>query len=354
MEFARDTIEINCTQKSQIWMDLRACLVTASSVGTNDLSFNKLHTKFDWFINADSETLTGRMAWKENGSPLDWVKCIKYGVRHEDTARDDYSAFLRANGTPHDMKVDVGISIDPDGMFGASPDGIVVDRINEERGVVEIKCPSGGFFKMNPTWDVEQVIPKESVESTNVSTLPKWAQQWVGTSTIPKGVREANRPYYDQCIVNMYVQGAKWVDFVVWQPHQKWGVRGKKWGAPTPSFGIERIDESDQTESDFKAIVARIDEVYKKYANEFRDNRIAFLYLYRENEAVPDYDRYREVVALFEQAEKGFIAKQTVGVDAAHDEKVIEKIRKEEKKLEWFGKTAEPQGKRVSIKRKLE
>ena len=63
-EFARDVLTINCTQKSTIWMDIRACLITASSLSGN------FDSKFKWFIDqSNMKTTDEDFEPKSNNNP---------------------------------------------------------------------------------------------------------------------------------------------------------------------------------------------------------------------------------------------------------------------------------------------
>ena len=59
---------------------------------------------------------------------------IEFGKRHESTAIKAY-----ARKTGHDVAA-TGLWTDPTGKYGASPDGLVVDRATGEAGLLEVKC----------------------------------------------------------------------------------------------------------------------------------------------------------------------------------------------------------------------
>ena len=59
---------------------------------------------------------------------------IEYGKRHESTAIKAY-----ARKTGHDVAA-TGLWTDASGKYGASPDGLVVDRATGEAGLLEVKC----------------------------------------------------------------------------------------------------------------------------------------------------------------------------------------------------------------------
>ena len=84
----------------------------------------------------------------------------RYGLTHEDPARQQYVAFM--NKTGHQ-----GISVTPSGLslhqqfsfLGASADGYILDPAEEDLGILEIKCP----FSINNK-DVTRISPIEIAE----------------------------------------------------------------------------------------------------------------------------------------------------------------------------------------------
>ena len=68
---------------------------------------------------------------------LDYIPAIKWGIAHEAQAITAYA---------HDSKTIVkptGIWLYPNGVMGASPDGLVYNSVTERNpaGILEVKCP---------------------------------------------------------------------------------------------------------------------------------------------------------------------------------------------------------------------
>ena len=246
-------------------MDLRACLVTATSLGENGVP-RGISAKFDWFE-------TGRNSWLRGDDKLASVKCIQYGEQWEDTARDNYQSWKQKHASECVHIAEVGIVIHRDGVLGASPDGIVT--MGDEKGIVEIKCPSGSFFRTNRGWPVLDLI------EAGPDTIPLWCQRWITGCNL----KDVHKAYYRQCIVNMHLNGATWADFVVWHPGQQWGVRAA--GSATfmgRTFGVERIEADDETEVEYRAIVKGAATAYDAHAALFGQNRAQFIQLYDDPE----------------------------------------------------------------------
>jgi hypothetical protein len=285
-EFASDTIEIQCTQKSKVWMDLRACLITATSIYS---STAKIREKANWFIvqNGDAE-ISGRQQWMEKGSPLDWVKSVKYGEKWEDAARLDYDAFRRVvKSDAEPVRSDIGIMIDPEGMYGGSPDGVFGS--GDEKAVLEIKCPSGRWFRDNPSWPISEQL------TAGTTTLPDWCKKWKDEG---KPLKKANPGYYNQCVVNMYLNGANFADFIAWQPGQDWNKRAQERGPK--SFGRERIEKDETTDAEFEKMVRWIQKTHGELEEEFRINKVAFMTLYRDEEN-PEWFQLAKVKRAFKK-----------------------------------------------------
>lgn len=114
-------------------------------------------------------------------------KSMQFGTEQEPSARKWYNRItgrkvVEVSSIPHP-------SIP---HFASSPDGFFYDEEKEEKGVIEIKCPSQSTF----------MIYKAYIHD-NDSLL----------KTEPK--------YYYQCMAHMMVTGASWCDFVVYCPFQR-------------------------------------------------------------------------------------------------------------------------------------
>lgn len=162
-------------QRSAEWFDLRKGKLTSSEIhkimGESRAKTETLsETAKTYLLEKVAEKLGG---FKEPavGAALDW------GVDLEDTAREIYQASTGNITSPCSF-----IAVNE--HYGGSPDSIV-----DPDGVIEIKCPytSTNHFKHG---------------------LIKTDQDFKKTSPA----------YYYQCISHMNVTGAKWCDFISFDP----------------------------------------------------------------------------------------------------------------------------------------
>ena len=81
---------------------------------------------------------------------------IKWGLDNEGKARQAYAEYIRRGGHPTIEVINCGFFIHPEeGWFGASPDGIVLDKSDESyKGLLELKCP----------YTKRDVLPEEAVK----------------------------------------------------------------------------------------------------------------------------------------------------------------------------------------------
>lgn len=119
------------------------------------------------------------------------IPALEYGIENEAAAREDYEKKTGNNveETGFWTRADCG-------FIGGSPDGIVIDRITGNRGLLEIKCPYSG----------RKLTIKEYAET-------------------PRTVLESNgkggynlkqsHEYYHQMQGCMYILNMSWCDFVV-------------------------------------------------------------------------------------------------------------------------------------------
>mgnify|MGYP003352830212 FL=1 len=161
-------------QRSQEWFDLRKGKITSSEIhkimGDGKGKELLTETAKSYLLEKVSESLGGFSA-PVIGAALDW------GTDLEDTARELYQA-KTGNITSKCSFIAV------DDFYGGSPDAIV-----EPEGVIEIKCPYGSanHFKH-------------------------------GLITSAAELKKTSSAYYYQCMSHMLVTGAKWCDFISFDP----------------------------------------------------------------------------------------------------------------------------------------
>ena len=129
-----------CEQRSDYWLDLRKCFVTASDFGavlgvnpykTIDSMLQDMQTERKMIVNAN----------------------MQWGIDHEQDAVVMYQhQYLGFQDGEKRMKFP-GMMVDKDGKLAASPDGLVDDD-----GIIEVKCPaSRSFYKEIPKYHIAQV-----------------------------------------------------------------------------------------------------------------------------------------------------------------------------------------------------
>ncbi len=128
IELDSRTVDIDTRNLSQrvdeaAWLKCRAALdLTASEfdAARDKHKFSSRDDVLQWQAGAPRPKL--------GGAP------IEYGRRHESSAIKAY-----ARKTGHDVAA-TGLWTDSTGKYGASPDGLVVDRATGEEGLLEVKC----------------------------------------------------------------------------------------------------------------------------------------------------------------------------------------------------------------------
>ncbi|ODM89442.1 Alkaline nuclease [Orchesella cincta] len=119
---------------------------------------------------------------------------MQYGITSEHLA---IAAYERHQGLEHGTVKKVGLMISlEDGVLGACPDGLI-----GEDGLLEIKCP----------YSIRNFKPEE------------WPSLAPGNSslTLKSGslqLKKSHNHYY-QVVMQIYVTGRDWGDYVVWTPN---------------------------------------------------------------------------------------------------------------------------------------
>ncbi|XP_070545952.1 uncharacterized protein [Ptychodera flava] len=128
-------------------------------------------------------------------------KACQHGQQHESSARDVYVATMKAQG--YDVSVEKrGLILNSEHpWFGASIDGIVIDKKGCELGIIEIKCPY-----------------VENEKMPGISTIEDLAKQRRGFCLSFSGNTlelDPKHNYFYQVQTQMGILGMKWCDFVV-------------------------------------------------------------------------------------------------------------------------------------------
>jgi hypothetical protein len=118
-------------------------------------------------------------------------KSMEWGKDQEDNARDLYSKSMNIKVITVGLVKHKRIK-----NFASSPDGFIYNENNKEKGCLEIKCLSPENFMMY----YHEVKDAE-------------------------GLKKVEPKYYYQCMAHMSCTGAKWCDFVVYNPFMKFPIQ---------------------------------------------------------------------------------------------------------------------------------
>ena len=125
------------------------------------------------------------------GQDLSHIESVQWGNEFEDTAIASYCIQTGRKVSP------TGIWLFPDGMLGASPDGLILYNENnpEPRGIIEVKCPFSVRF--------EHFADMQSMDN-----LPRYLTRDLKLN--PK------HDYYHLVQGQLYATKAEFCDFVMW------------------------------------------------------------------------------------------------------------------------------------------
>ena len=125
------------------------------------------------------EVVSGRMG---SMKPNMESKAMRYGHDTEPLARNEYE-----NKTGI-LVEEYGLITHPDYDFcGGSPDGCILNELNEIEGIIEIKCPHNPSNHIRYATDLDYVITE----------------------------------HYDQCMGNIWVNNASYCDFISYDPRNE-------------------------------------------------------------------------------------------------------------------------------------
>lgn len=209
-------------QGGELWHDLRALLATASDL--------------ERWAKGDPKLDQARV-------DLSRVPAVQWGKIAEPFGRMQYAKWLASQANRTFTVREIGMVIDRTMTMAASPDGWVYESalVSSEPprlvGAVEIKCPTGSFFRTTPV-DWSDPGMWKSVEAAGLN------EAYFDAGKLKRGLRK----YYYQCLANLYlVEDLEWIDFVVYLPENNLpGNRApNNAGVGFENMFIHRFNKSD-------------------------------------------------------------------------------------------------------------
>jgi hypothetical protein len=284
----RLSFHIFTPQRGPLWLDLRRTVMTASKLETWNLGVSR---------GADSVGLDRFIEEvREHFSPVERPlhignffqeamkqKNMHWGTIHEDHALRAYQAHLLIRSPVYEVRAGTtipGMVIDRAFQISASPDGWVFDSADPDArhiGVVEFKCPVGLFFRKNPGREFDPRIQGNLQHIyTKLAITP--GKQY----TEMHDLRLHNKNYYYQCMANLFLTSAEWIDFVAWVPP---GAFEFVDSAPNQkNLKIHRFYRADM-KAHWETLLSGLTLRHKRYQDVFTDNMARFLSKYKEARA---------------------------------------------------------------------
>ena len=164
-------------QRSPEWFEIRRGRITSSEI-------YKIMGKENFSETAKSYLLEKVCEYYDGYSEPATGQALEWGTELEPVAIEHYSSLTG-------IKVEKAPFIPVGDFYGGSPDGLV-----SPDGIIEVKCPfkSANHFKH-------------------------------GFINTPEKFKKATPNYYYQCVSNMICAGAKWCDFISFDPRVKEGYQ---------------------------------------------------------------------------------------------------------------------------------
>jgi hypothetical protein len=279
------SFEVFTEQKGALWLDLRRTLMTASSLetwnmkgqlGKEAVKITDLVTQFREHFNGPPKPLFPNPTYSERALQ----KTMHWGVIHEPIALEAYRAYMRVQSPLYDVRAGTtipGMVIDRAYQIAASPDGWVFDSQSPEAthvGVVEFKCPPGNFFFLKINSHLDPRKPEDMPEiMRRIKVTP--GKQYLEMYNLKK----ENKGYYYQCMANLFLTSAEWVDFVAWVPPGAFDFPGHPPGQP--NIRVHRFTRREM-EDDWRALQSRMSSRHRLYKDVFTQNIEAFLSKYKD------------------------------------------------------------------------
>lgn len=275
--------EVFTEQKGTLWLDLRRTLMTGSSLETWAMNGvgNKESVKLTALVKEFQEHFHGppKPLFTQNDfNERVTQKNMHWGVIHERSALQAYQTYMSVQSPGVDVRAGStipGMVIDRAYQIAASPDGYVYNNTSPDAtlvGVVEFKCPVGDFFRTNYKLDPrkEQDMP-EIMKRFKITPGRQYLEMY--------NLKRHNKGYYYQCMANLFLSSAQWIDFVAWVPPGAYDFPG----APDGQLNIKvhRFSRKDM-EADWTALQSRLSSRHRKYQDVFTQNMEALLLKYKD------------------------------------------------------------------------
>ena len=214
------------------WREMRTGKLTASNFGKAIVAMNNCHP-----INI--QRLREDIYCPKD---LSNVTAIKWGVEHEHKAIDAYIKKTQAIAKP------TGVWLFPNGVMGASPDGLIFDSAHtrDPVGITEVKCPY-------------------SLREVKINCEAEWHTRLKYLDC--ENQLKASHAYYHQIQGTMYAVDVRWCDFIIWTPNDMRIIRigrDPAWGqrnlAKLEDFYKEHLRRSEDKLMDLDSTINEDDD----------------------------------------------------------------------------------------------
>ena len=281
------SFEVSTEQKGTLWLDLRRTLMTGSSLetwtkdgkgGREAVDLTALVKDFqEHFSDVPRPLFTN--STNAFGERLK-QKNMHWGVIHEEKALEAYRTYMSVQSPGFDVRAGKsipGMVIDRAYQIAASPDGYVYYDNSPDAtlvGVVEFKCPVGDFFAKKANRDLDP-RKKEDMEDIMRKFKITPGKQYLEMYNL----KTHNKGYYYQCMANLFLTSAQWIDFVAWVPPGAFNFPGHPEGQE--NIRVHRFYRSAM-EADWSALQSRLVARHNLYQGVFTQNIEALLLKYKE------------------------------------------------------------------------
>ena len=277
--------EVATEQKGTLWLDLRRTLMTGSSLetwkkdgkgGNESVKLTALVKDFQEHFDGPPKPLLPKYDFYERVTQ----KNMHWGVIHEAKALEAYRTYMSVQSSGFDVRAGTtipGMVIDRAYQIAASPDAYVYhdDSLDATLvGVVEFKCPVGDFFAQK---DNRHLDPRKKEDMPNIlgKFKIKPGKQYVEMYNL----KTHNKGYYYQCMANLFLTSAEWIDFVAWVPQGAFNFPDSPVGQP--NIRVHRFYRSAM-EADWSELQSKLISRHSLYRNVFTQNMEAFLSRYKQ------------------------------------------------------------------------
>ena len=279
------SFEVFTEQKGTLWLDLRRTLMTGSSLETwkKDGKGGKQAADLTALVKDFQEHFSdvARPLFTAGGNTFGErlkQKNMHWGVLYEEKALGAYRTYMSVQSPGFDVRAGntiPGMVIDRAYQIAASPDGWVFDGKGLDAthiGIVEFKCPVGDFFVKNRDLD-----PRKEEDMPNILGKLKITpgKQYVEMYNL----KTHNKGYYYQCMANLFLTSAQWIDFVAWVPPGAFDFPDHPNGQP--NMRVHRFYRSAMA-ADWSELQSKLISRHSLYQDVFTQNMKAFLSKYKQ------------------------------------------------------------------------